>query len=66
MTISSGARNSTLLSDVVSMLTQDGWGISPDPHTIRAAAGADTLQYFDRDKAIRFPRVLKLALGPVI
>jgi hypothetical protein len=28
-----------------------------------ALAGADTLQYFDRDKANRFPRVLKLAVN---
>jgi hypothetical protein len=49
MTISSGARNSTLLSDVVSIVTQDGWGISPGPHTIRDQNGADASQCFDRD-----------------
>ena len=42
MTISSGARKSPLLSDVVYLLTQDGWGISPGPHTIRTAIGART------------------------
>jgi hypothetical protein len=66
MTISSGARNSALLSDVVSMLTQDGWGISPGPHTTRAVTGADTLQYFDRDKANRFPRILKFAVNSLL
>jgi hypothetical protein len=53
-----------LLSDVVSLLTQEGWGIIPGPHAIHAATGANTLQNFDRDKANRFPQVLKLASGP--
>ena len=37
-------------------------GVGPANH--RAATGADTMQYFDRDKANRFPRVLKFASGP--
>jgi hypothetical protein len=63
MTISSGARNRTLLSGVVSVLTQDGCGISPGPLMIRVAKGADTLQYFNTDKANRFPRLLKFAVN---
>jgi hypothetical protein len=55
-----------LLSDMVSVLTQDGWGISPGPLTMRAATGADALQNFNRDKANRFLRVLKFGVDSVL